>query len=110
MPWAALAIATPETSEVLIVILSLLFGTTLGGWIGLQHAELVRTTPKTYVTDVVSAATLLMFSGLAISGVGFSSLIELMGGYRFGFLCIAAVTFLLGGFLLVRPIDVKTYF
>ena len=109
LPWLGLCITTPQTPQTLIVALSVLFGATVGGWVGLQHAELARTTPNENLADATGFATTLMFLGLALSGVIFSSVITVTRGFVAGFAGLAALSLITGGYQLAKPIPVNRY-
>ena len=108
IPWTTLIVCTDATPDIYLIVNAILFGLTLGGWVGLQHAEIARTTPQDMITDVSSAAVFLMFLGLTLSGAIFALTMGLSGGYRLGFSGLAVLAVLIGIGLLPACIANRT--
>lgn len=102
VPWLMLALSTGHTPFALLAANAVLFGATLGGWIGLQHAEIARATPTHLITDASGAAVLAMYLGLMLAGASFAALASWPGGFRVGFFGLCAVAFVVGLAMILR--------
>jgi MFS family permease len=103
LPCFLLAYSTPDVSDTALVVVSVLFGFTLRGWVGLQHAELARRTPQHLISSVSGAAVSLMFFGAAASGPVFAAVVDRTGGYRLGFAGLGVIALLVGIPLWLMP-------
>ena len=108
MPWIALAAFEPSAGLWSGVAMAIGFGATLGGWLGVQQAEIARGVPLESVDRVSGAAAFLMFLGLMLSGACFTLLADVLGGHRPGFRLLGAVAALAGGVSLLRAAVVET--
>jgi MFS family permease len=97
----ALACIGPETPWLLLAILSLIAGTTVTGWNGVQIAEIARLSPPDNVRAAAAGATLLLFSGYVVGPALFAFAVEASGSYTGPLIAVAALTaasaFLPGG-------------
>ena len=105
LPWLALLRLDPASTPFQIIIVSIMFGATVGGWVGLQHAELARIMPNALILTAASLMAFLMFLGLTLSGVVFALALDVSGGYGFGFVSLAIMSALAGVFQLLRPLS-----
>jgi predicted MFS family arabinose efflux permease len=103
VPWIALAVSDASDGVWVGVMMALAFGATLGGWLGVQQAEIARSTPPEYVDRVSGAAAFLMFLALTLSGVCFALLTEALNGSRPGFLILGIAAALVGALSLLNP-------
>jgi predicted MFS family arabinose efflux permease len=96
VPWFALSGFDTRDGLWPGVLIAAAFGATLGGWLGVQQAEISRCTPLEHVDRVGGAAAFLMFLALTLSGVCFALLHDALGGSRPGFRLLGAVAMLAG--------------
>lgn len=96
VPWIGILMVGPASVAVMVPLLSVLFGATLGAWIGLQHAELAGSMPPELILPAAGLMTFLMFLGLAASGILFATLLRLTHSYDAGFVALALICLAVG--------------
>jgi MFS family permease len=101
-PWFALSGFDSRDGLWIGVLIAAAFGATLGGWLGVQQAEISRRAPAEHVDRVSGAAAFLMFVALTLSGACFALLQDAVGGSRIGFR-ILAVAALFSGVIALLP-------
>lgn len=104
LPWTALALTTPDVPDGALFAIAVLFGTTVGSWVGLQHAELARATPREDFAGAATVVTFVMFAGLTASGVIVTLAAAAAGGLAPCFLGLAVVGLAVGAYQLVNPL------
>lgn len=88
----ALAFVGPGTPWLVLAALSLVAGTTVTGWNGVQVAEIARLSPPDRVRASAAGATLLLFSGYVIGPALFALAVEASGSYTGPLIAVAALT------------------
>jgi MFS family permease len=104
LPWTALALTTPGTPDAALFAIAVLFGATVGSWVGLQHAELARATPNADFAEAAAAVTFVMFAGLTASGVVVTLAAAATGGLAACFVALGAMGLAVGLYQFVKPL------
>jgi len=87
-----MAFATPAWPAWLVLPVTAVFGATAIGWNGVQLSELARLSPQGKAGAVTGAAGFITFSGVVVGPPLFAALTSWTGGYRTGYLMMAAVS------------------
>ena len=103
LPWFALYHFDANDGAWHGSVIAAAFGMTLGGWLGIQQAEISRAAPIEHVDRVSGAAAFLMFLALTLSGVCFALVTQALGHIRPGFLLLGSAAALAGVLALGWP-------
>ena len=97
-----MAFATSAWPAWIILAVAAVFGATAIGWNGVQLSELARRAPAGSAGAVTGAAGFITFAGVVVGPPLFAMLTALTGGFRAGYLMMAAISFAAATILLLR--------
>lgn len=86
-----------------ILGVAFVFGLTASGWNGVFLAEAARLSPPGRVGEITGILSMIIFVGLVVGPLAFSSLVASGLGYSGGFLMVSAIAFLGTLVMIPRP-------
>lgn len=90
-----------------ILAVAFVFGLTASGWNGVFLAEAARLSPPGRVGEITGILSMIIFVGLVVGPLAFSSLVASGLGYGGGFLMVSAIAFLGTVVVIRRPAAVS---